>query len=457
MAINQRKKQKEIDKAIANMIKYGNQEQWSTRRDEFIRTLLSDVADSVEAPFYEFCQTLEQNDMMEMIFPYLYEIYAVCVWDDDELSLIDEYLKRRGWREGQHGRRYLQALAKSEAYLWEVTEVNPGYWVEVRLSGSTQKSIRVDEYSASQKLKRWDCIATRVISLDGKNVFSGGILPFSAHHAQEVPDFIERTYQATITSFKEIRDENDPSLWTDTDIEEMAKEDLNDRMPDLLFSIWTRQVYLLLTKPMPTMFNRDGHALRWSKIKFPVKTNDITEIENRLHDASQLDYNHDSKEWVWLNCDKNNIPDAGATVLGHVSVTDKQVLARVNSNERAVEIKNIIGALLGGLIGTPLSVYENFEPKPEGASPRAFPSGETALPDESISAFMDQYYRKILDEPVPALNNQTPRACSEKKDQHPLLIQWLKGLENSTLGDSSMSHYDFKWMWEELGLDPSEK
>ena len=139
------------------------------------------------------------------------------------------------------------------------------------------------------------------------------------------------------------------------------------------------------------------------------------------------------------NCDKHNIENTGATV---------------NSIERSEEIKAFLSTLLSGLIGTPLSVHENFESMMEKYSTQGLPPAETIDAPELIAASLDQHYRKILDEPIPAPNNRTPRDCAQEKDQHALLTQWLKGLENNTAAVPHMSHYDLKWMWEELGLGP---
>ena len=451
--MSQRKQQKEIDKAIANLMKYGEQAPWSERKEQFFSEMLMGAADRVDVPVDEFGQALEDSGYMGMVFGYLFELFASSYWDNDDFCMIENYIKRRGWREAPRAKRYLQALAKSEVKLWEITSVSPGHWVEIRPVGSTVKTLRVYEHAGSQGLKRWDCIAARVILLDGKYGFGGGILPFSPDQAQEVPILLERARQNVIDTLKDVRAEDTQCQWSDEDVEEMAKAEANEQLPDLLFSFWACQTYLAITKPMPTLLNRDGHQLHWSKIKFPVNTNDTEEIERRLHAASELDFNHDSKEWIWLKCDKDNIENAGATVLGHLSITDQHLVATVNSIERAEEIKGFLSALLSELIGAPLSVHESFESMMEKYSTKGLPSVETIDAPELITAALDRHYQKILDEPIPALNNLTPRDCSQEKDQHAILIQWLKGLENNTAAVPHMCHYDFKWIWEELGLE----
>lgn len=451
--MSQRKQQKDINKAIFNLIKYGEQAPWSERQVQFFSEMLMESANEVDVTVDEFGQVLEDNGCMDMAFAYLFELFATAYWDNEDFCMIDDYIKRRGWREAPRAKRYLQALAKSEVKLLEITDVNSGHWVEVRPVGSISKALRVYECAGSENLKRWDCIAARVISLDDKYLFSGGLLPFSPYQAQEVPAFLEHACQSDIDILKELRADDTKCQWSDEDIEEMAKIEANKQLPDILFSFWACQIYLSIIKPMPILLNNDGHQLHWSKIKFPIDKSDIEEVERRLHAASQLDFNSTSKEWVWLDCDKNNIDNKGATVLGHLSITSKYLVATVNSIERAEEIRDFLKTLLNELIGTPLSVYENYEHMMDNYAPKGLPSMQPVEAPEVIKASLDQYYRNILDEPIPMLNNLTPRESSKNKDQHATLIQWLKYLENSTAAVPHMSHYDFKWIWEELGLE----
>ena len=65
-----------------------------------------------------------------MAFGFVFEEFAAVRWDNDEHTLIDVYLKHRGWREGSAGRRCLQALAESELKFWEITAVMPGAYVD---------------------------------------------------------------------------------------------------------------------------------------------------------------------------------------------------------------------------------------------------------------------------------------------------------------------------------------
>lgn len=74
---------------------------------------------------------------------------------------------------------------------------------------------------------------------------------------------------------------------------------------------------------------------------------------------------------------------------------------------------------------------------------------------EIIQYTLDQHYRRVLDEPVPALGDKTPRQCARNRKGRELVIEWLKLLENNELrraAHQGQTPYDSRWMWDELKL-----
>ena len=64
------------------------------------------------------------------------------------------------------------------------------------------------------------------------------------------------------------------------------------------------------------------------------------------------------------------------------------------------------------------------------------------------------HYRALLDQPVPMLGNVSPRTAAKTNKGREDLVGWLKLIENSVAREHepSMSGYDVRWMWEELGV-----
>jgi hypothetical protein len=79
-------------------------------------------------------------------------------------------------------------------------------------------------------------------------------------------------------------------------------------------------------------------------------------------------------------------------------------------------------------------------------------------PDEQraiVHQSLTDHYRKTLDEPIPSLDNQSPRKAVKTAKGRKKVIAWLKMLENHSARqgpDDPMGSYDFTWMWQELGL-----
>ena len=83
----------------------------------------------------------------------------------------------------------------------------------------------------------------------------------------------------------------------------------------------------------------------------------------------------------------------------------------------------------------------------------------SGLPPEEERAIlrqaMDEHYRGLLDQPIPALGNVSPRRAARSAKGREKVVAWLKTLENHSArrpaGDA-IGVYDFGWMWEELGM-----
>ena len=74
---------------------------------------------------------------------------------------------------------------------------------------------------------------------------------------------------------------------------------------------------------------------------------------------------------------------------------------------------------------------------------------------EIIHNTLNQHYRQVLDEPIPALGNKTPRQCARSKKGRERVIEWLKNLENNELRRATregQAPYDSRWLWDELKL-----
>ncbi len=138
-----------------------------------------------------------------------------------------------------------------------------------------------------------------------------------------------------------------------------------------------------------------------------------------------------------------------------------------NSVERATRGQDALQGLLHGLIGPALSklqtpeqlMAENKTGRQGAGDPEPAEPIDPDIAAEMIHNLMDQHYRQCLDDPIPMLDNKTPRQCATSKKGREKVIEWLKHLENNELrraADQGQEPYDSSWMWDELKLATDE-
>ncbi len=149
--------------------------------------------------------------------------------------------------------------------------------------------------------------------------------------------------------------------------------------------------------------------------------------------------------------------DDGSLVLGTLALKGRRLSLEANSVARAERGRALLEPVLAGMVGQPLAERADLErmlaaerppPEPSGLSPE----DERAL----VRQGMDDHYRRVLDQPIPALGGKSPRAAAKTPKGREKVAAWLKVLENHSAkrpaGDP-IGGYDFGWMWQELGVE----
>ena len=146
----------------------------------------------------------------------------------------------------------------------------------------------------------------------------------------------------------------------------------------------------------------------------------------------------------------------GSPVLGTLALKGRRLSLEANSAARAERGRALLEPALGGMVGPPLTERIDLErmlaaerppPEPSGLSPE----DERAL----VRRGLDDHYRRVLDQPIPALGGKSPRAAAKTPKGREKVAAWLKVLENHSakrLAGDPIGGYDFGWMWQELGV-----
>ena len=117
--------------AINNLVKWSARDDWILYYEEVSAHHLDSIMDKFDVTTEELAEIL--GDGFDMVFGVILEdFFATRFGDDGELNVIDDYLKRRGWREKVPAKRYLAAIRDSVISLYEVVGFDPGKTADER-------------------------------------------------------------------------------------------------------------------------------------------------------------------------------------------------------------------------------------------------------------------------------------------------------------------------------------
>ena len=86
---------------------------------------IAPVCKHLDLSYEDLNQEIIEHGFDGMLFGIMFEDFLGRPLLPDNNDIVDDYLKRRGWRENLHGRRYLQQLAQSTLSLYEIVGASP--------------------------------------------------------------------------------------------------------------------------------------------------------------------------------------------------------------------------------------------------------------------------------------------------------------------------------------------
>ena len=174
-----------IDKLFPNILKWIHREEWRDRFAQVFDDHLGSVCDEFDLEIEDLAAEIGV-DLFEPVITCVIDDFLTCNFEPDGQNVVEDYLKRRGWKESERAKRYLQAMKRSIMSLYEVTETRPGKCLFVRDLLRGGEPICVDDRKASESAAKWDRLAARVLQVNGKDYFAPGILLFPMESAEEL-------------------------------------------------------------------------------------------------------------------------------------------------------------------------------------------------------------------------------------------------------------------------------
>jgi hypothetical protein len=443
---------------LSGLMKYASRAPWDEAMDDMLSEHLGPACEATG---------LDPDTIFDMIGDHWEGPIWGCAFEDllaqklepDGGNIVDDYLKRRGWNEKAPAKAYMRALRDTVMSLYEVSEVVPGQSMTLRDLLRDTSPVTVQEHGATQNLVNWDRIAARALEVNGRNVISGALLPFSAAGAAKV-----------VEAFAALSTEPAPAAGLDVSDPDAL---LRSSAP-MFTTMWLLDTLNRAASGRePEMINADGDDVVFHRIVFPLAKGVIVKtVARRLNAAQWLDPASDSF-WNWLapvaigkkpkGANGKQIfvttMDDGTPVFANVELDGRKLIVEVNSAARAEQVIAQIREWLGDSLGAPLTEIRTLAQVLADDAARDAQYEEPDIPPQAMERIvhdmLTREYTKTLDAPVPALGDKTPRALARTKAGKMKVAEWLKYIENGAAksgGNDPMASYDFTWMWEELRL-----
>ena len=391
----------------------------------------------------------------------------------DGRNLAEEYLRRRGWKESATTRDYITGLRHSRVSLYEVTAVQPAEWVRLRDLIGGGEPVQVMERSGSRGLRLWDHIATRVVPMRQHSVVSGVLMVFDHRESEALRAALRRIRSRASREAVSLARSLKSELDRRTLLRTFAPEQLLQQAAFLFTNHWlATRLRAAQGLDRPRLVNAEGDPIAVTRVHFPLRPGVATErLRGVLAGLAEL-REEDPGFWNWLapaDRKPQRVPrrrgtqalistmEDGSLVLGTLCLAGERLTLEVNSVARARRGLAMLAEALEGLVGPPLIEHGEAAGTPAGQGPPPAPS---ALSPEEQRALvlqtLDDHYRRVLDEPIPALGGRSPRQAAKTAKGREKVAAWLKTLENHAAyrpPDDPIGSYDFAWMWRELGAE----
>ena len=335
------------------------------------------------------------------------------------------------------------------------------------------EAVRVEEKLGSEGAAPWDRLAARVVAVNGKNRFTGAVLRFRHELSQQLLSAFEKMageMQRDIRS--DARDRRETAPVTQAVAREvMVRTPLFAR---ILSQFWMFDAVVQARAPAPELRNTDDEAMVFCEVRFPLEGDEVR-VAAVLDGIEEFEREEDGvARWRWFAAGsplqraapyRRGRPVAessqnaiGTTSLGYAETTKGALVLPVNSRARAGRGRDLLASRLGGLVGPALIAQQAPERALEEQAGQA-PDEPAISPEEPVQvihSYLDEHYRRTLDDPLPMLDGKSLREAAAARKGRGRVIDWLKQLENTehrSAAQRGHRPHDTAWLWRELGIE----
>ena len=255
--------------SLSGLIKWLGREEWRSSFEEVLNQHLGPACETAGIGLDEITEILGDHEFM-MLWACAFEDFLTRDCEPDGRNIVDDYLKRRGWKEPVANRKYMAALRTSAMSLYEVSDIIAGQSFLARDLLRGGEPIRISERTATKSLTTWDRIGARVVELNGKLIIAGGLLPFTHEASEEVVRVLTAAKKRMRRELKKFVKELEAPAATDLDEGAVDAMVLAGSAP-LITNVWLDDVLSTVLNPsLPTMVNSDGDEIVFCEVRYPL-------------------------------------------------------------------------------------------------------------------------------------------------------------------------------------------
>jgi hypothetical protein len=445
---------------LAGLIKWSSRDEWQDLFDDVFDEHFGLAFEDYGIDFEQLEKLIGETEMRNLWGCAFEDFLTRPASEDDERTIVDDYLKRRGWKESPSVRRYMEALRDSLFSVYEVSEIVPGQSMLLRDLIRGGEPVRVTEHAATRILRNLDRLGCRVVEVSGKQRLAGGLTTFSEAAYAEVIAAVSEPMKriAEEASKQELPPGVDPG---GIDFAELGQTMfLHGSAPEFT-AIWLEdRLNGKIDKVPPPRFNSDGEELSFHTITYPLTPGASEEaILRQLAGIPELVV-EDENIWNWTEPLEGSSPakpsgavsrvedgrlhtelEDGTPVFATVELALDVLVLSANSKARADRGKLMLKSALKGQIGQPSIQIQSLE---------ELAAAQGAQEDDRQP--LDDLLEKLLALPLDVLDDMTPRQAVKTEKGRGQVVKWLEGVEKWTREQPETADYDFGWMWEELGI-----
>lgn len=340
--------------------------------------------------------------------------------------VVDEFMAHRGRGLSAGEVSAVMALQSARASLYEVENVQLGSGIDLR-DMFTGEAVHVREVSGTAHVKKWDVLFAWVMTCGDHLELTGASLRIPRDHVGEVRAALDR------------------------ELESAAGRHQGTPVSELVGSVaWAGLMALravVRSRTMPQLRTTDGAELTFCKSHYSMR--DVASVRAQLNAAKDLEPDRDDT-FVWLDRDNK-------VALGTLRLERTDLVLETMSRERSTRGKQLIEHILAELVTHRIDTIQDVEAALRAHAHDANDRDDSPLPDavrdEVMGNFLRKHYENWVDEPLPALENKSPRKAARTKRGRIQVAALLKDIENGTLGQPGGDAVDFSALRRELGIE----